>query len=279
VDTGIGLRAAHVAEILATRPPAAWFEVHAENYMAGGPALRALDAIRRDYPLALHGVGLSLGSADDLDVRHLSRLRALVDRIEPCLVSEHLSWSIIGGVYVNHLLPLPYTPESLALVVRHVDQTQAALGRPLLVENPSTYLQFRQSTIPEAEFLAELAGRTGCSLLCDVNNVYVTACNFGLDAGRYLAALPVGAVGEIHLAGHSVNDADGRPILIDDHGTRVAAPVWELYARARERFGSVPTLIEWDTNLPPFAVLLEEAAAADSLAHDVAQREIGAHAA
>jgi hypothetical protein len=278
VDTGIGLRAAHVAEVLATRPPAAWFEVHAENYMAGGPALRALDAIRRDYPVALHGVGLSPGSTD-LDRRHLTRLRTLVDRIEPCLVSEHLSWSIAGGVYVNHLLPLPYTPESLALIIRHVDQTQAALGRPILIENPSSYLRFRLSTIPEAEFLAELAGRTGCGLLCDVNNVYVTARNFGLDADQYLAALPVGAIGEIHLAGHSVNDADGRPILIDDHGARVAAGVWELYARALERFGPVPTLVEWDTNLPPLAALLEEAAAADGIVGDVASRRSRVHVA
>lgn len=278
MDTGIGLRAAHVAEVLATRPPAAWFEVHAENYMAGGPALRALDAIRRDYPVALHGVGLSPGSTD-LDRRHLTRLRTLVDRIEPCLVSEHLSWSIAGGVYVNHLLPLPYTPESLALIIRHVDQTQAALGRPILIENPSSYLRFRLSTIPEAEFLAELAGRTGCGLLCDVNNVYVTACNFGLDADQYLAALPVGAIGEIHLAGHSVNDADGRPILIDDHGARVAAGVWELYARALERFGPVPTLVEWDTNLPPLAALLEEAAAADGIVGDVASRRSRVHVA
>jgi len=279
MDAGIGLRSAHVADVIATRPPVAWFEVHSENYLGGGPALRALEAVRRDYPLALHGVGLSLGSADGLDVRHLSRLRGLVDRIQPRLVSEHLSWSTVGGVYLNHLLPLPYTADSLALVARHVDQAQTALGRSILIENPSSYLRFRASAVPEAEFLAELAGRTGCGLLCDVNNVYVTAGNFGLDAGRYLATLPVRAVGEIHLAGHSVSDADGRPILIDDHGSRVRDAVWALYVRALERFGPTPTLIEWDTNLPPLAVLLEEAAAADRRARDVARRETGVHAA
>jgi uncharacterized protein (UPF0276 family) len=266
VDTGIGLRAAHIADVLALRPSVGWFEVHAENYLGGGPALRTLEAIRRDYPVAVHGVGLSLGSADGLDSRHLGRLRALIDWIQPTLVSEHLSWSTLGGVYVNHLLPLPYSAESLALVVRHVDQAQAALGRRLLVENPSSYLRFRHSTMLEAEFLAELAGRTGCGLLCDVNNVYVTSHNLGLDAVSYLAALPAGAVGEIHLAGHSTSDADGQPLLIDDHGSPVSEAVWALYARALERFGPVPRLIEWDTALPPLARLLDEAATADRVA-------------
>jgi uncharacterized protein len=279
VDTGIGLRAPHVEEILATRPLIPWLEIHAENYMGGGPALRDLDAIRRDYPLSIHGVGLSLGRADGLDRRHLSRLRALVDRVEPRLVSEHLAWSVAGGVYLNHLLPLPYTTESLALVARHVDEAQATLGRRLLVENPSSYLRFRHSTIPEPEFLAELVHLTGCGLLCDVNNVHVTAHNVGLDAGEYLAALPAGAVGEIHLAGHSVNDADGRAILIDDHGSRVADAVWTLYTCALERFGPTPTLIEWDTNIPSLSTLLEEAATADALAGPVIHSRIGVHAA
>lgn len=279
MDTGIGLRTPHVAEILATRPLIAWFEAHAENYMGGGPALRDLEAIRRDYPLALHGVGLSLGSAEGLGVRHLNRLRALVDRLQPCLVSEHLSWSIAGGAYLNHLLPLPYTDESLALLVDHVDQAQAALRRRLLIENPSSYLRFRHSTIPEPEFLAELARRTGCGVLCDVNNVYVTAQNFGLDPGQYLGVLPADAVGEIHLAGHSVRNADGGPILIDDHGSRVAGEVWALYARARERFPAAPALIEWDTDIPPLDVLLDEAATADRIARDVACRGSGVYAA
>ncbi len=279
MDTGIGLRAPHVAEVLATRPPITWFEVHAENYMGGGPALRDLEAVRLDYPLALHGVGLSLGSADGLDARHLRRLRALVDRVQPCLVSEHLSWSLAGGAYLNHLLPLPYTEESLTLVARHVDQAQAVLQRRVLIENPSSYLRFRHSTILEAEFLAELARRTGCGLLCDVNNVYVTAHNFGLDAGQYLDTLPASVVGEIHLAGHSVNDADGRPILIDDHGSRVADQVWALYARARERFGTASALIEWDTDIPPLRVLLDQAVTADGIAREVARRGTDVYAA
>jgi uncharacterized protein (UPF0276 family) len=263
IATGIGLRAPHVAEVLATRPPVPWFEVHAENYMGGGPARRALDAVRRDYPIALHGVGLSLGTAGGLDARHLGRLRRLVEELEPALVSEHLSWSIAGGAYFNQLLPLPYTEEALAVVARHVEQAQEALGRRLLVENPSSYLRFRHSTLAEADFLAALARRTGCGLLCDVNNVHVSAENLGLDPIPYLDALPAGVVGEIHLAGHAVNDADGRTILIDDHGSPVAGAVWALYGHAVDRFGRVPTLVEWDTDLPGLDVLIAEARTAD----------------
>ena len=230
--------------------------------MGGGPAVRDLERIRADYPLALHGVGLSLGSAEGIDGRHLARLRGLVERLAPALVSEHLSWSIAGGAYLNHLLPLPYDDETLGLLARHVEQAQEALGRRLLVENPSSYLRFRHSPIAEPEFLGELARRTGCGLLCDVNNVYVTCRNFGLDPVAYLEALPAGAVAEIHLAGHHANDADGHPVLIDDHGSRVAEPVWDLYARALRRFGPVPTLVEWDTDLPALAVLLDEAGTA-----------------
>jgi uncharacterized protein (UPF0276 family) len=267
--TGIGLRAPHVAEIVASRPPLPWLEVHPENYMAQGPALRALEELRRDYPISLHGVGLSLGTAGDLDRRHLARLRELVRRIEPCLVSEHLSWSIAGGAYLNHLLPLPYTEEALRVFAAHVDLAQEALGRPLLVENPSSYLRFRHSTMGETAFLGELVRLTGCGLLCDVNNVFVTAFNLGLDAAAYLDALPAAAVGEIHLAGHSPNDADGRTILIDDHGSPVAEAVWDLHARALRRFGPVPTLIEWDTDVPDLSVLVGEARRADRLAHAV----------
>jgi len=260
---GIGLRAPHVAEVMATHPAVPWFEVHAENYLGGGPALRPLETVRRDYPIALHAVGLSLGSAEGLDERHLDRLRRLVERLDPFLVSEHLSWSVVGGVYLNHLLPLPYREETLALLCRHVDRAQEALGRRLLVENPSSYLRFSHSCIPEPEFLAELARRTGCGLLCDVNNIYVTCENLGLDPNAYVDALPPGTVGEIHLAGHSVNEAEGRPVLIDDHGSRVAEPVWVLFGRALARFGPAPTLVEWDTNLPALEVLLDEAQAAD----------------
>jgi len=260
---GIGLRAPHVDELLASRPAIGWLEVHAENYMGGGPAIRALERLRRDYPLSVHGVGLSLGSADGLDRAHLERLAALVERLDPALVSEHLSWSVAGGAYLNDLLPLPYTGESLELVGAHVQRVQDRLGRRLLVENPSGYLSFAASTIPEVEFLGALARRTGCGLLCDVNNAYVTCRNTGGNAEAYLDAVDPDAVGEIHLAGHAENDTDGITVLIDDHGSRVRAGVWALYEAALSRFGPVPTLIEWDTDIPALAVLLDEAAAAD----------------
>ncbi len=270
---GIGLRSVDVADVIATRPAVAWLEVHAENYMAsGGPTLAALERIRESYPVAIHAVGLSLGSADPLDARHLRRLRALVERIQPALVSDHLSWSSLGGRYVNHLLPLPYTDETLHLVCDHVAQAQDALGRRLLVENPSSYLRFRESPIPEPDFLADVVRRTGCGLLCDVNNVYVSACNLGLDPVAYLDALPVDAIEEFHLAGHSVNDADGVPVLIDDHGARVAPEVWALFAQVLARSGPRPTLIEWDANIPELSVLVDEARRADAVmeAHAVA---------
>ena len=265
LGSGIGLRSPHVVEVLATRPAVAWLEVHAENYMSGGPAIRALEAIRRDYPVAIHGVGLSLGSADGLAAGHLERLATLVDRIEPVLVSDHLSWSTTGGTYLNHLLPLPYTVEALDVVCANAGRVQDRLGRRLLVENPSSYLRFEHSPIGEPEFLNELARRTGCGLLCDVNNVYVSGRNLGDDPAAYLDRLEPAAVEEIHLAGHAVNDADGRPIFIDDHGSRVAAEVWRLYAHALARLGPVPTLVEWDTDLPPLMVLLEEAATASAM--------------
>jgi uncharacterized protein (UPF0276 family) len=263
--SGIGLRSPHVAEILATGPAVAWLEVHAENYMGGGPAIRALERLRRDYPVSIHGVGLSLGTAGDLDGSHLERLAALVDRVQPALVSEHLSWSTTGRVYLNHLLPLPCTEEALAVVCAHVGRVQDRLGRRLLVENPSSYVRFEDSPIVEADFLNALARRTGCGLLCDVNNIYVSGRNLGDDPAAYLDRVDPAVVGEIHLAGHAVNDADGQAILIDDHGTRVAGEVWRLYGRALARFGPVPTLVEWDTDIPPLAVLLEEAATAGAM--------------
>ena len=276
---GIGLRARHVGELLDRRPVVPWVEVHAENYLANAGALASLKEVRRSYPVALHGVGLSLGSAGPLDLRHLERLARLVESIEPCVVSEHLSWSGSGAVYLNHLLPLPYTLETLCVVAEHVEQVQERLGRRILVENPSSYLRFRHSSMPEAQFLGELVRRTGCGLLCDVNNVYVSAWNVGLDAEAYLAALPAGAVGEIHLAGHAVNDADGVSLLIDDHGSPVSPAVWRLYRQALDRFGPVPTLIEWDTDIPALDVLLAEARKADGIFTE-ARRETGhAHAA
>jgi uncharacterized protein len=259
---GIGLRAPHVSGVLAARPDVRWFEVHSENYYVdGGPALAALARIRADYPLSLHGVGMSLGSADPLDRAHVAKLRRLVDRIEPALVSEHLCWSGIGGRHLNDLLPLPYTEEALAHVCGRIAQVQDALGRELLVENVSSYLEFAEATIPEWEFVAAVARHTGCKLLLDVNNIYVNAVNHGFDANVYLAAIPSNAVAEIHLAGF---DASG-PCLIDTHGAPVAPDVWALYTRAIERLGPRPTLIEWDTDIPAFSVLEREAATAQAI--------------
>jgi len=264
---GIGLRAPHVREVLERRPPVAWFEVHSENYFAdGGAALAALDQVRADYPVALHGVGMSLGSVDPLDRDHLAKLARLAARIEPAAVSEHLCWSGVGGRHFNDLLPLPYTAEALAHVCARVSAVQDALGRELLVENVSAYYAFPEDEIPEYEFVAAVAARTGCRLLVDVNNVYVNARNHGIDPLAYLAAIPPAAVAEIHLAGF---DATG-PIVIDTHGAPVAPEVWALYRTAVARFGRVPTLIEWDTDIPPFAVLAREAATAQHVldAHD-----------
>ncbi|HYB56889.1 MAG TPA: DUF692 domain-containing protein [Alphaproteobacteria bacterium] len=266
---GVGLRAPHIAEVLASRPAIGWFEVHSENYMGRGPGFAALMKVRRDYPLSLHGVGLSLGTAEGLDRAHLYKLKELVERSEPFLVSEHLSWSVTGGVYLNDLLPLPLTEETLAVVSRNIALMQETLGRRVLIENPSSYLRFRHSAIPEPEFLAELVRRTGCGLLCDVNNIYVSCTNFAEDTAAYLAALPSEAVGEIHLSGHFRSERRGRALLIDDHGAQVSDEVWALYRLALERFGMVPTLIEWDKNLPPWAALLAEARRALEVAESI----------
>ncbi|PWC40394.1 DUF692 domain-containing protein [Azospirillum sp. TSO22-1] len=263
---GIGLRHRHVAEFLTSRPHVAWIEVHSETYLAaGGPRLRALEAIRRDYPLSCHGVGLSLGSAEGVAPDHLARLGVLYDRLEPELVSDHLAWSVTDGTYLNDLLPLPYTEESLEIVRCNVERTQEALGRRILVENPSRYLGFAQSVIPEWEFLAELAARTGCGLLLDVNNVYVSARNLGFDAASFLAEIPAGAVDEIHIAGHAVHETGSGTLLIDDHGDVVADAVWALLASTLRRIGPRPVLVEWDTRVPALPVLLAEAARADRL--------------
>ncbi|HEX2888530.1 DUF692 domain-containing protein [Vineibacter terrae] len=263
LPAGIGLRARHLDEIAAQAPAVGFLEIHAENHLSGGPALRKVERLRRDHALSVHGVGLSLGSAEGLDAHHLGRVAALVARLQPQFVSEHLAWSVVGGAYLNDLLPLPYTEESLDVVARNIERLQAALRRPVMIENPSGYVAFVQSSIPEPEFLAALAARTGCRLLCDVNNIFVSGCNLGFDPAAYLAALPAAAVDEIHLAGHARNDADGEVILIDDHGARVSDPVWALYRAAIARFGRRPTLIEWDTDVPALDVLLDEAARAD----------------
>ncbi len=267
-QAGIGLRFQHHQVALDERPDVAWMEVHTENYIGGGTPPAILDSLRRDYPIALHGVGLSLGSAEGLDLTHLERVRQAVRRFEPGLVSEHLSWSVVGGTYLADLLPLPMTEEALDVVCRNVEQAQSFLQRQMLIENPSSYLQYRHASIPEWEFIAAVAARTGCGILCDVNNIYVSSCNHGWDPTVYLDSLPIHAIGEIHLAGHTVRRlGDGNVLRIDDHGARVANEVWALYEDAVARFGPRPTLIEWDNNVPPLAVLLEEAAHAELILH------------
>ena len=264
---GIGLRLPHHALVLEERPAAAWFEVHPENYMADDDALAQLEQVREHYPLSLHAVGLSPGSVDGPSPAHLARLAQLVRRLGPGLVSDHLSWSQAGGRHLPDLLPLPYTEEALAVVCRNVARIQDTLGRTMLVENPSTYLEWSHSAIPEAQFLAEVAHRTGCGVLLDINNVYVSARNQGrapvaaLDA--WIAALRLDQVGELHLAGHALTHTpSGEELRIDDHGSPVCDDVWALYQRALDCFGAVPTLIEWDTRLPSFATLQQEAACA-----------------
>jgi len=264
---GIGLRAQHHADIVARKPAVGWFEAHSENYFAAGGAQRSyLTKIRADYPLSLHGVGLSIGSTDPLNAAHLEQLVRLIRAFEPMLVSEHLSWSSVGGRFTNDLLPLPYTEEALRHMVTRVRDVQDALGRQILIENVSSYLQFTCSHLPEWEFLTSLAKESGCGILLDVNNVYVNARNHGFDALAYLRALPPAAVREIHLAGHTVRPIGQQEILIDTHNRPVCGAVWELYAAAVERFSGVPTLIEWDADIPALEVLVAEAHKADAIA-------------
>jgi len=264
---GAGLKADHFDHILEQRPGVGWFEVHAENYMgAGGPAHHYLERIRRDYPLSVHGVGLSIGSDEPLDAEHLQRLKEVVDRYEPGMFSEHLAWSSHGGVFFNDLLPLPYTPEAVARVSEHIDQVQETLGRGMLLENPSTYVAFESSTLGEIEFLHEVARRTGCGLLLDVNNVLVSATNHGYSASEYIDAFPLERVGEIHLAGHAPDkDDQGRDLLIDAHDRPVADEVWALFEYVLASTGPLPTLIEWDNDLPEWPVLFQEARTADRI--------------
>jgi uncharacterized protein (UPF0276 family) len=262
---GVGLRPAHYADALSAPHEVAWVEVHPENYMcAGGPQHRNLTAIRSLCPLSFHGVGLSLGGVDRPDRSHLARLRALVDRYQPALFSEHLAWSSHGGRYLNDLLPIPYTMTSLNRLAAHVAEVQDFLGRPALVENPSLYVSYSASDLEETDFLRELVQSTGCGLLLDINNVHVSAVNCGYDPYRYVSNYPLQAVGEIHLAGHAVEfDSDGEQVLIDTHGARVASSVWDLYRHVIGRAGPLPTLIEWDTDLPDWMTLCGEAALAD----------------
>lgn len=272
---GLGLKPEHYRDVLETRPDIGFFEVHAENYMgAGGPPHAYLEAVAALYPLSLHGVGLSIGGAGPLDTAHLRRLRALIDRYRPHSFSEHLAWSTHDTGFLNDLLPLPYTPETLARVSAHVEETQQAIGRQLLLENPSTYLVFAESTIDEIDFLEAVAERTGCGLLLDVNNVMVSCVNHRLDPHLYIDRFPVGRVGEIHLAGYDeTTDGAGDRLLIDAHGSPVRTDVMALYDHALSRTGPVPTLIEWDNDVPDFATLHAEAARVEArIAAEAARR-------
>lgn len=264
---GIGLRPGHYLDFLDARPPVGFIEAHSENYFgSGGKPLHYLTLARRDYALSLHGVGLSIGSADHLNLEHLKRLGELVDALEPALVSDHLCWGSVGGIYANDLLPLPYTMEALAHVVDRVQQVQDRLRCRILLENVSSYFEFSPSDMPDWSFLAQVARRSGCGILLDVNNIFVNACNHGFNALHYLQAIPRDAVQEVHLAGFTRKALDGgAEILIDTHSAPVADAVWALYAAALRRFGAVATLIEWDADLPPLSVLLAEAAKADAM--------------
>jgi uncharacterized protein (UPF0276 family) len=260
-SAGVGFKAEHFSSIAAAAQPLGFFEVHAENYMGAGGAPHAqLGYLRERYALSIHGVGLSIGSMQPLDCEHLARLKSLCDRYQPESFSEHLAWSTHDGIFFNDLLPLPYTEETLARIAEHIDDVQTTLGRQMLLENPSTYVQFAESAIPEAEFLAEISRRTGCGLLLDVNNVFVQAKNHALDAREYLRNFPLARVREIHLAGHAEQtDETGAPLLIDAHGSPVAEPVWTLYEEVLARTGPVASLIEWDNDVPSWPVLRAEA--------------------
>lgn len=268
LGAGIHFKPKHYQQIIETTPSVGWFEVHSENYMGrGGLSLKQLETLRQDYPISLHGVSLSLGTDGDLSQDHLQRLKTLVERIKPVRVSEHLAWSRLGATYLNDLLPLPYTPQTLQVLCDHIDYTQEFLGRTILIENPSTYVTFKDSSIAEPEFLNEAVRRTGCQLLLDVNNVYVSACNHGFGAVEYLNAIPHGSVGEIHLAGHCERQIGAHILRIDDHGSRVRDDVWDLYRYTIKNLGPVPTMIEWDTDIPSLQTLVEEAHQAQDILH------------
>jgi uncharacterized protein (UPF0276 family) len=270
---GIGLRHAHYRDVAETKPDIGWLEVHPENYFGGGLNRHYLTKAREIYPLSFHAVGLSLGSAERVSRGHLQNIKDLIAIYEPFQVSDHASWSMSGNAHLNDLLPLPYTEETLAVLCRNINETQEFLARRILVENPSTYLAFRESTMSEWEFMNEAAQRTGCGILLDVNNIYVQSRNHGFDAREYLAGIEARHVGEMHLAGHSEREgADGAVVLIDTHDSLIRPEVWDLYAFAVERFGAVPVLIEWDQKLPPLATLIEEAKRAQDIILNREQR-------
>lgn len=272
--SGLGLKTEHFREVLGAQPDIGFFEVHAENYMvAGGPFHHFLGLIRQRYPLSLHGVGLSIGAEGPLDLQHLQRLAALIERYQPQSFSEHLAWSSHGPVFLNDLLPLAYDAPTLNRVCEHIDQVQSFLKRPMLLENPATYLAFQRSTIDEADFISEVIRRTGCGLLLDVNNVYVSCINHQRDPLAYIDALPLDAVGEIHLAGFAEDtDSLGDRLLIDNHGAPIDNAVWTLYRQVLERVGPIATLIERDNQLPAFSVLHAEARQVDELLHGAGSR-------
>ena len=261
---GVGYKPQHYTAIMEDPGSVAWLEIHAENYMGdGGRPLAQLRALADRFPISVHGVGLSIGGETPLDPDHLARLKHLVSWLSPASFSEHLAWSTHDSHFLNDLLPLPYTSATLTRVAAHIDQVQTALGRPMLLENPSSYLAFADSTWAEPEFLAELARRTGCGLLLDVNNVFISATNLGFSPQGYIDAFPLTAVGEIHLGGHDEDHDDhGQPLLIDSHGQEIADPVWSLLAYTLARSGPKPVLVEWDTDVPDWPVLAAEAARA-----------------
>jgi hypothetical protein len=264
--TGIGLRTPHHTEFITKRPKVAWLEVHSENFFAeGGKALHTLDAVRADYPISLHGVSLSLGSSDDLNWQHLKKLRDLSARIHPCLISDHLSWSSIDGRYLHDLLPLPYTDESLNHIVERIQQVQDYLQKQILIENISSYVRFESSTIPEWEFLQETAKRSGCGILLDVNNIYVSATNLGFNPITYLMAISPNHVQEIHLGGFAHSTIGDKEVLIDSHNHPVVPAVWDLYRKAIQHLGVKPTIIEWDSDLPTLETLCLEAFRAEQI--------------
>jgi len=275
---GVSLKTQHFAEVLAKKPSVAFFEVHAENFMSGGGAHhRYLAAISEHYPISVHGVGMSLGSAAGLSHDHLKKFKRVVDRYDPLIVSEHLAWSSEGGFYLNDLLPLPLNAESVKVVSDNIDQMQNAIGRKILVENPSAYMAFTETDIPEPEYLTMLAENTGCGILLDVNNVYVSGANMNWSAAKYLAEIPADLVGEVHLAGHTLKDLeDGVQLRIDDHGSPVDDAVWEHFKDVTGNIGARPTLIEWDTNIPAFDVLVMEAEKASAIIASIASKGLGA---
>jgi uncharacterized protein (UPF0276 family) len=271
---GVGLRLPHLAEVVATRPDVGWLEIHPENFLANPHATELLSDLARHYPISVHTVGISIGSADGIDRTHLRRLRALIDAIDPILVSGHLAWSTSRGTYLNDLLPLPYDEEALRTVLAHVDEAQNGLGRPFVVENPSSYLAFSTSTMTELEFLNELVHRSGCRLLCDVSNVYVSAHNMGYDPHPFIDGLPADAITELHLGGFTPEEGEENPdatLLVDTHASAITDAVWDLYAYALRRFGHKSTIIEWDNNIPPLTTLVGEASRADAIGLNVVE--------